>query len=32
MFDSVENCEEFATRIVRCLIDLRTVMSLLGEL
>ena len=25
VFDRVENCEEFVTRIVRCLIKLKTV-------
>ena len=28
----VESCKEFVRRIVRCLIELRTVLSLLGKL
>ena len=28
----VESCKEFVRRIVRCLIELRSVRSLLGEL
>ena len=32
MFDRVENCKEFVRRIVRCLIELRSVRSLLEEL
>ena len=32
MFDSVEICKEFVRRIVRCLTELRSVRSLLGEL
>ena len=32
MFDLVEICKEFVRRIVSCLIELRTVRSLLGEL
>ena len=28
----VENCKEFVRRIVRCLIELRVVRSLIGEL
>ena len=31
MFQFVENCKEFFTRIVRCLIELRTVRILIGE-
>ena len=31
MFQFVENCKEFFTRIVRCLIELRTVRSLIHE-
>ena len=32
MFDRVESCNEFVRRIVRCLTELRSVRSLLGEL
>ena len=32
VFDRVESCKEFVRRIVRCLIELRAVRSLLGEL
>ena len=32
MFQFVENCKEFFTRIVRCLIELRTVRISIGEL
>ena len=32
MFDRVEICKEFVRRIVSCLIELRAVRSLLGEL
>ena len=31
MFQFVENCKEFFTRIVRCLIELRTARILIGE-
>ena len=31
MFQFVENCKEFFTRIVRCIIELRTVRILIGE-
>ena len=32
MSESVESCKEFVRRIVRCLIELRAIRSLLGEL
>ena len=32
MFDRVEICKEFVRRIVRCLTELRSVRSSLGEL
>ena len=32
MFDCVEICKESVRRIVRCLIELRSARSLLGEL
>ena len=32
MFDRVEICKEFVRRIVKCLTELRSVRSLLGEL
>ena len=32
MFDRVEICKEFVRRIVRCLTELRSLRSLLGEL
>ena len=32
MFDRVEICKEFVRRIVKCLTQLRSVRSLLGEL
>ena len=32
LFDRVEICKEFVGRIVRCLTELRSVRSLLGEL
>ena len=32
LFDRVENCKCFVRRIVRCLTELRSVRSLLGEL
>ena len=32
LFDRVESCKEFVRRIVRCLNELRSVRSLLGEL
>ena len=32
MFDRVEICKEFVSRIVKCLTELRSVRSLLGEL
>ena len=32
MFGYLESCKEFVRRIVRCLIKLRAVRSLLGEL
>ena len=32
MFDRVDICKEFVRRIVRCLTELRSVRSLLGEL
>ena len=32
MFDGVEICKESVRRIVRCLTELRSVRSLLGEL
>ena len=31
MFDRVEICKEFVRRIVKCLTELRSVRSLLGE-
>ena len=32
MFDRVKICKEFVRRIVKCLTELRSVRSLLGEL
>ena len=32
VFDRVEICKEFVRRIVKCLTELRSVRSLLGEL
>ena len=32
MFDRVDICKEFVRRIVKCLTELRSVRSLLGEL
>ena len=32
MFDRVEICKEFVRRIVKCLTELRSARSLLGEL
>ena len=32
MFDRVEICKEFVRRILKCLTELRSVRSLLGEL
>ena len=32
MFDRVQICKEFVRRIVKCLTELRSVRSLLGEL
>ena len=32
MFDRVEICKEFVRRIIKCLTELRSVRSLLGEL
>ena len=32
LFDRVESCKEFVRIIVRCLTELRSVRSLLGEL
>ena len=32
MSDRVESCKEFVMRIVRCLIELRVIWSLSGEL
>ena len=32
MSERVESCKEFVRRIVRCLIELRAIRSLLGEL
>ena len=32
LFDRVDFCKEFVRRIVRCLIELRSARSLLGEL
>ena len=32
MSDRVESCKEFVRRIVRCLIELRAIRSLSGEL